>query len=282
MKMRNLILSLFAITFIATSAMAQDIEGGIFIGTTQYQGDLTKKHITISETKPSLGILGRYYFGPRINLKGSAYYGWIEGGDENYDDIYLRKLRNLSFTSSVFDLSGQVEINILPFISNSKRYRFAPYVFGGVALFHFNPKAELDGTKHELQPLGTEGQTLPGSGKDQYSRWQGSIPYGIGIKYSLGNFWNLGFEVGQRKIFTDYLDDVSDKYPDLVALDQQNPLAARLSNRSPEVPNGDPKYAITNAERSNIQRGNTEKLDMYVFAGFTITKTIRRFSCTNF
>lgn len=280
MKMRNFILSLFAITCIATSAMAQDIEGGIFIGTTQYQGDLTKKQITISETKPSVGILGRYYFGPRINLKGSAYYGWIEGGDDNYDDIFARKLRNLSFTSSVFDLSGQVEINILPFISNSKRYRFAPYVFGGVALYHFNPKAKLDGNTYALQPLGTEGQNLPGSSDGPYSRWQGSIPYGVGIKYSLGNFWNLGFELGQRKIFTDYLDDVSTTYPNLTELKNQNADAARLSNRTPEVQNVDPKYAAQ--DRSGVQRGNDKKLDMYVFAGFTITKTIRRFSCTNF
>jgi hypothetical protein len=33
---------------------------------------------------------------------------------------------------------------------------------------------------------------------------------GIGIKYSIDHFWNIGFEVGARKTFTDALDLTSD------------------------------------------------------------------------
>ncbi|RYD82458.1 MAG: hypothetical protein EOP53_03670 [Sphingobacteriales bacterium] len=281
MKTFKFLFTVAALFATAVAANAQDREAGIFIGTAQYQGDLSEKQITLSETKLGFGILGRYYFNPRVNLKGIINYGWIAGDDKNYGsaadpDPDGRWKRNLNFRSHILELSGQVELNILPFISNSKRYRFAPYVFTGASLYHFNPTTEYNGSKVALQPLGTEGQLLNGQDK-RYHRLQGSIPYGFGLKYSLGNFWNIGLELGQRKTFTDYLDDVSGpKYTNYDQLVIQNPVAADLAYRGDEVrPN------IPSPEPDNIRGDNTD-LDTYIFAGFTITKTIRRFSCTNF
>jgi hypothetical protein len=158
-------------------------------------------------------------------------------------------------------------LNLLPYISNSKKYRFAPYVFGGVAVFHFNPKAELNGTSYALQPLHTEDP-------ERYGLIQPAFPYGVGIKYSLGNFWNLSLEVGQRKLLTDYLDDVSDHYASNP--DNLSDIGEQLSNRTPEVDPSKTTYP------TNESRGDPKDKDMYIFAGFTISKTIRRFSCTNF
>ncbi len=273
MKLKLILLGISALA--ASSAFAQDIEGGIFLGTAQYQGDLSEKHITLPETKPSFGIIGRYYFGPRIDVGLTFSYGWIEGDDKNYDEDKDRRKRNLNFRSSIFEVSPRVEVNILPYISNSKKYKLAPYVFGGVGFYHFNPKTDdPSGNEVALQPLGTEGQNIGGPG-EKYGLWQFSIPYGLGIKYSLGNFWNLGVEVGQRKLFTDYLDDVSDRYPDF-SNGNLSEKARELSWRADEV---DPKYSTP---RSLGKRGDKNDKDLYVFAGFTLTKTIRRFSCTNF
>ncbi|MGZ5282481.1 MAG: type IX secretion system protein PorG [Bacteroidia bacterium] len=284
MKPFKILLTAAAFVATAFTVNAQDREAGIFLGTASYQGDLSKKQVTLSETKPGFGILGRYYFNPRINLKGALSYGWIEGDDKNYGsatdpDPDGRWKRNLSFRSHVLELSGQVELNILPFISNSKRYRFAPYIFTGVSLYHFDPKTKTAaGDWVKLQPLGTEGQLLNGQDK-RYNRLQGAIPYGFGLKYSLGNFWNIGLEVGQRKLFTDHLDDVSGYEGSqggrgYAPIDQlTDPLAKELSFRGDEVgisPN------------QQVIRGDNKDLDMYIYAGFTITKTIRRFTCTNF
>jgi hypothetical protein len=283
MKSIKFLAAAAAIIATTLSVNAQDREAGIFIGTSQYQGDLSMKQINLNETKLGFGILGRYYFNPRVNLKGAVQYGWIEGDDKNYGsatdpDPDGRWKRNLNFHSHILELTGQVEVNILPFISNSKRYRFAPYVFAGASLFHFNPTTEYNGQTVALQPLGTEGQLLNGQDK-RYHRLQGSIPYGFGLKYSLGNFWNIGLEFGQRKAFTDYLDDVSGPgYQNAEALSAaaNNPLAGELSYRGDELA-GRPK----SPESDNVRGDNTD-LDMYDFVGFTITKTIRRFSCTNF
>src|SRR5438034_1143268 len=166
---KTLLLSvaLLVLTGLSTNLSAQDKEFGVLIGAAQYQGDLSYKQITIDATRPGFGVLARYYFNPRIDVRGSLNYGWISGDDKNYPDVENneRKYRNLSFRSHILELSGVAELNILPFISNSHRYRFAPYVFGGLAVFHFNPKAYYNGQWVELQPLGTEGQTLNGADK---------------------------------------------------------------------------------------------------------------------
>jgi len=280
MKLRNQLLLLLAFCLSCGYLHAQDKEIGIFLGTTEYQGDLTKKQVTLKNTQPGFGILGRYYFGPRIDIQGNLNYGMIKGSDVDYAATDKdRKVRNLSFKSNILELGAHIEFNILPFISNSKRYRFAPYVFAGLAGYHFNPKAEYKGTTYALRPLGTEGQNIPGA-TNKYSLWQLAIPYGIGIKYSLGNFWNIGIEFGQRKLFTDYLDDVSQKYANPQDIAAHAPsgmaeIAPALADRSGEIL-GKP------LNQTGIARGLDKNLDMYVFTGITITKTIRRFSCTGF
>jgi hypothetical protein len=276
MKPTKLLLTLSAL-FIGFTSFAQDKEIGVYLGTAQYQGDLSQAQITINETKPAIGVLGRYYFNPRFDIKGNLYVGWIAGSDSNYADVHDRYKRNLSFHSVVVDLGATAEFNLLPYISNSKKYRFAPVLFAGVSVFYFNPMAYYGTKEYALQPLGTEGQNLGGTYPKKYSLVQLSIPMGIAFKYSLGNFWNLGLEVTLHKTFTDYLDDVSGNYADYDQLKAKDPMAAILANRTPE------KFpSINPRSMDNTKRGNPNRNDTYVFAGFTLTKTIRRWSCQGF
>lgn len=260
---------------LSPTLQAQDREAGLFLGTAQYQGDLSQKQLTISETRPSIGIFGRYYFTPRIDVKGNLYYGWVEGDDNNYSQDRYRPRRNLNFRSDLVELSSQLEINFLPFIANSRRYRFTPYAFGGVALYYFNPTARYNGTKLKLADLNTEGQGLEGGPAD-YSKIQGAIPYGLGLKWNLGRLFNIGLEVGQRKLFTDYLDDVSGSYYDNDVIRAKNgDLAALAADPSRII---DPKLVHS----AGTQRGDEKDLDLYIFAGITLSKTFRSPGCINF
>ncbi len=267
MKSTKLLLTL-SVLFIGLAAHAQDKEFGIYLGTTQYQGDLSKDQITLNQTKPGFGILGRYYINPRFDINAGVYLGWISGSDANYANTNHGP-RNLAFQSIVGELHGTLEYNLLPYISNSKKYRFTPVLFAGLALFYFNPTDTLNGKTYNLRQYTTEGQGLPG-GPAEYSQIQLSIPMGIAFKYSLGNFWNLGLEFGLRKTFTDYLDDVSGTYYNYDALvAAKGAIAGQLADRI----NGG--GAVNNGQI----RGNSKANDTYIFAGFTLTKTLRRFSC---
>jgi len=268
MKSAKLLLTMSALFIGLATTHAQDKEVGVFLGTTSYQGDLSKDQITLNATKPGFGVLGRYYINPRFDISAGLYLGWISGSDANYKSDPDRVKRNLAFQSVVIDLHGQLEYNILPYISNSRKYRFTPVLFVGISVFYFNPTDTVNGTTYDLHNYSTEGEGLPG-GPAQYSLVQVAIPMGIAFKYSLGNFWNLGLEVGLRKTFTDYLDDVSSNYynyDELVAA--KGKIAGELADK---IGGG--------AANNGMQRGDPSRDDTYIFAGFTLTKTLRRFSC---
>ena len=48
----------------------------------------------------------------------------------------------LHFKSNIYELSGQLEFNFLPYESGNPLYTWTPFVYTGISLFHFNPKAE--------------------------------------------------------------------------------------------------------------------------------------------
>lgn len=257
---------------VCKTSFAQDQEFGLFLGAGQYQGDLSDGIVTLSETQPAIGGVYRYYFSPWFSFKGNLNFGYVSGDDKNYaDESDFRERRNLRFRSHVLELSGQIEWNIIPYVNGGENNNISPYVFAGAGVFNFSPKADFDGKTFDLRDLGTEGQGTEGGGS-KYSLIQIAVPWGIGLKYSIGKGWNLGLEVGHRITFTDYLDDVSDTYPNF---DQLSEDAANLSDRSDELDQyDDPQFD------EGDQRGNPDANDSYIFTGFTITKTIRNNQCS--
>jgi hypothetical protein len=83
----------------------------------------------------------------------------------------------------------------------------------------------LNGQKYALQPLQTEGV--------KYSRLAFVIPFGIGGKVKLTPFINMNIEVGWRKTFTDYIDDISTVFKDNASF--TDPIARQLADRRPEI-----------------------------------------------
>ncbi|MFH1319785.1 MAG: DUF6089 family protein [Bacteroidota bacterium] len=264
-----LIITIHLITF---SGFSQSSEVGLFLGCSYYLGDFNpKKHFNLC--KPSGGIIHRYIFNSHFAIKNSFLYGTLYGDDSKTNNISQLK-RNLHFKSSILDISTQLEFNFLPFeesireysLSHESKYLFSPYVFIGVSLFSFNPKAEVNDTWYELQPMGTEGQgTIAYSFKKKYSLTQLAIPIGCGIKFDISKKVNFAIEWGIRFSFTDYIDDVSTTYADPILLRaERGQTAALLSDRSLY----DTENSLSNVDR---QRGNSKDNDKYSFAGVMIT-----------
>ncbi len=242
---------------------AQRTEVGIFAGSAYYLGDLNpNKHF--GNTHPAFGLVYRYNMSLRWALKLSAIYGTISGDDASA--VGWNKQRNLSFQSHVTDFSGQLELNFFPYYTGSRKYSFSPYIFAGLNIFSFNPKAKYEGEWFELQPLGTEGQgTMAYPGRKSYALTQLGFPFGVGMKISMSKLVCFGLEWSMRKTFTDYLDDVSKTYPDPIRLASENgTMAALLSNRSLDLPGEQPIEA-------DMQRGNENTKDWYSFIGATFT-----------
>lgn len=261
-----LLLSVFQLSLVF--AHAQYLEVGGFAGVSFYSGDLQHQMLELKESNMAYGFFSRYNFTHRLSAKVHYYKGQISGKDQNSS---ARAGRNLHFQSDVQELGLQGEFNIMP---KSWDYsdKVAIYVFGGISGFMFNPQAVLDDEWTDLQPLGTEGQgSAQYPERNKYSLHQLAIPMGIGLKIFTNEFTNVGIEMGVRRTFTDYLDDVSTNYPDLGALAETNPTAAALSYRGP---------VSKAAQRSGGQRGNSEVNDMYFFSGVTFSFNLFGYSTT--
>ncbi|MEM8906241.1 MAG: DUF6089 family protein, partial [Bacteroidota bacterium] len=200
--------------------------------------------------------IGRYNFNNRLCLKMSANYVSISADDVNSSNSFERA-RNLNFNSDVFDGTFQFEFNFLPYNHGSRDEFFTPYLFAGFSILHFNPKTELNGETYELRTFGTEGQFR---GEEYYSI-AGALTTGLGLKIDLSYRWSINIELTTRKLFTDYIDDVSGTYPDMDDLESlRGPIAVALSDRSMTT------EGIRIGEEGR-QRGNGRQNDNYTTLG---------------
>jgi hypothetical protein len=254
---------LFLLILFPFAAVAQ-LHLGLFGGISNYQGDLTDKLFVGKLTRPAIGITGSYELSSRFMLRGGFTYAQLAGSDRYISKDYL-KLRNLGFESDLVEVSLLGEF--YTFDMDSRRW--SPYVFGGLAVYHYNPYVlTTENEKVFLKPLSTEGQGLPQYPEQKpYSLTQFALPFGGGIKYALSDRVRIGAEIGIRKLFTDYLDDVSTNYADendLIA--ERGEIAAALAYRGDEVPGGNPVYPL-----KGEQRGSAQQKDLYYLTGLTVS-----------
>jgi hypothetical protein len=248
---------------------------GFSLNAMNYFGDVTPNtdftSFRFGATRPNVGISITRRFYPRISGRLALSYGRITGDDskaanQNDVDARFRYNRNVSFRNDLLELSGVVIVDLIENRNNYlKRPDFVPYVFAGVAGFYHNPQG-LDnrtGEYVDLQPLGTEGQTAAGGG-GKYSQTQFSIPFGGGVRYRINRNFDASLEIGWRKTFTDYLDDVSGQYAPAGALvTDQQVYFGRGITRSHD---GD----FANFDSPGAKRGTTDKTDWYIVTGVSL------------
>lgn len=261
----NILLTVSLMWFAMPETNAQDLEVGLFGGAGYYLGDINPGK-QFSEAQPAFGLIARYNANTRWAFRFSATTAEVTAQDAV---VKFNEIRDLAFKSRINDFAIMAEFNFFNYFTGSKRDYVTPYIFGGISIFSFAPQA-LDGT--DLQSIGTEGQytqdpiTGERVGPAPYNKMSFSIPFGVGVKYSLGKRIGLAFEWRMQKTFTDYIDDVSTKY---VAV-------------APAVqPYADPSGNFD----ADMQRGDNETNDWFSFAGITLTykfNLIGKQKCDNF
>jgi hypothetical protein len=254
-------LSVFLL-FLPFIAGAQNLYISGRIGMANYEGDLKAKSISFSQSK-LLGSLGaRYDFTDHISARSFFSLTALHADDKK--GTTTMQQRNLNFKTKIFDweLAGQYN-----FFSFNEKW-WTPYVFLGLGIYHFKPyTTDVNGGKVFLQPLSTEGEGfIPGV--KNYKLTQFSIPFGFGGEYSLNEDMRIGAEFGYRKLFTDYIDDVSTVYVDQTALlNARGQTAVDYAWRGDEK-NGAPYPA------ANSTRGNSKYKDAYYYLAITFTERL--------
>ena len=235
----------------------------LFGGLANYQGDLQEKPLTFQQANGAFGVGLTYDLSNHFGVRTGLMYGKVAADDKrNKNNVYNR---NLNFESGIFEGNLMLEYNLF----DLDEKRFTPYAFAGAAIYKFNPFThDTLGNKIYLRPLSTEGQGLAAyPDKKPYKLTQFAIPFGGGIKIRLSDNVIIAYEIGLRKLNTDYLDDVSTSYVDeTLLLAERGPRAVEISYRGDELKNGDPNYPL-----AGTLRGGEKQKDWYYFQGIHLS-----------
>ncbi len=266
------------IGLISFSAVAQRklyrLDYGLELGAANYLGDMGGKEKTrrdfvadlkLSQTHFMAGAFARYKVHPQISVKLGFDYARLSGDDKLCTNPG-RHNRNLNFRNDIFELNleGQFYFYEINDLGRAFRFRndFRCYAFIGAAGFYNNPKTQYNGSWVQLQPLKTEGVS--------YSKYQFAIPTGVGFYFTMNKQYRIGWELGWRTTFTDYMDDVSTVYADPATLGSQE--AIDLANRTDEL-------GLSNADALNYtpgsKRGDPTHNDSYIFTNITLSYAIK-------
>lgn len=256
---------------------------GFSVGASNYLGDIgggegTRRDFVMdmkfNATRWNLGGFYRYRISPKIGIKGTLNYIRLSADDANTTYPY-RRGRNLNFKNDMFELAaiGELYIYKVNDVGGTGRYTsdFNLYLFGGAGLFYSNPKGQAaNGDWIALQPLQTEGVA--------YSKFNFTIPAGVGFYYTINRKYRLGMEISWRTTFTDYIDDVSSLY-----IAHTDPAAAAMANKTNQAvidqiaidnPDADKLPKVTTYQPGR-KRGDDSHDDSYLTATVNFSWAIR-------
>ena len=249
---RLYIISLFI--FLASGVKAQTWELGGSFGGSGYMGDLNENN-PLKVSGISLGGFVKRNFDGYLSAKINYTYGTISAADSNSSYPQLRQ-RNLSFTTTLNELSLTGEFNFMHYIPEAGKNKFTPFIYFGFAAVKYDPRTTYQGVTYDLRQYETEGEKKP------YPNFAYSLPYGAGIKYNIAGKWTLAADLGYRNTNTSYLDDVSGYYP---ATTTNSGIYSILSNPSNSA--------------AGSQRGDINTKDTYFFLQFSVSFTFVTQKC---
>jgi hypothetical protein len=256
----------YSLLLIPALGQAQRWHLNITGGVSNYSGDLQAKAYTFDQSFFAFGFGAQYDITRNFSAISNINFMKI-GASDQFNNANLVP-RNLSFQSNIIEWNLVGEYSFMDITQK----KISPFIFGGIAVFHFDPYAyDTTGQKVYLKPLSTEGEGLP-QYPDQkpYNLIQFAIPFGAGIKFRVSENVVIAYEVGFRKTFTDYLDDVSTIYVDKTILQNaKGPLAVEMAYRGNELKGGNQTYPA-----SGTGRGGPKYKDMYYYTGIRVSIAI--------
>ncbi len=187
------------------------VEIGAMGGFTAYAGDLNEHaYYDYKVREIGYGLLLRQHFSPSFALRINYLGGKVAGDESHFSEPYWRAERRFKFSSQFHEGSLLLEWDLLGYRRrNGWRFRkiFGPYVFAGAGYNYFRTTTDYNDS-YQPNPSVSAERILA----DKQAPAPPPTPvlhFGGGFKWDLSRYWLLGFELGMRSVFSDYLDGVS-------------------------------------------------------------------------
>ncbi len=184
---------LLFLCLITTSAYSQFHELGLFLGGSNYIGDIgTDRYI--DPNSPALGLVYKWNVTDRYSLRGGFTFTKLTETEYNNSDLN-RFRRSYKVDNNIQEATVGIEFNFKEFNLHDADFNFTPYLFYGLSYFRYD--------QYYILPNGQfNPPTYINYGKDKKI----AIPFILGLKLNPNPLFILGFEVGVRYAFTDNLD----------------------------------------------------------------------------
>lgn len=215
--MKKLLLLLFISSLAIVSNAQYGMDFGLRLGGANYLGEIggagesrgSLLDMKFSQTNIAVGGFYRYNFTDRIAAKLQVNFARIQGAD-SLSDQPSRVARNLSFRTDLIEaiITGEYAFLVMNDLNRRSKSRvdFRSSAFLGAGILMYYPHAQYNDKWYSLRPLMTEGT------ENAYDEMTIAVPFGLSASLTFNKKIRLGFEVGYRFTFTDYLDDVSTDY----------------------------------------------------------------------
>ena len=190
--MKKLILIILFAT-INSAMRSQTHEVGVFIGGTNYIGDIGRTNY-IYPNKIGGGLIYKYNLNPRLALRGTYTYLPISGNDKNSDNLYRQQRQN-KFSNNIHEFALGIEFNFFDYNIRNYKTTFTPYILAEIGAFYYTSPLERTSTN-----------TIRLTNKMSYS-----LPLGIGIKGRLDDHFAIALEAGVRITLIDDIDFTTEK-----------------------------------------------------------------------
>ncbi len=186
--MRYFIFILFSICF-AQSSQSQIYEAGIFLGSSNFIGDIGSTKY-IAPNNPAFGGVLKWNRSPRHSFRFTAIAAKLKGLDTDSSDP-RRVERAYEFENDIIELSAGMEFTFFDWNLHDEQSKSTPYLYTGISAanhdnFFFNEQGILQ--------------------SENTSSWAYGIPMALGFKTTTADNIILAVEIGARYTFSDEID----------------------------------------------------------------------------
>lgn len=183
--MKRLILFIFILGL--TKLNAQIHEVGVFLGGSNYIGDVGKTNY-INPNELAFGLLYKWNKSPRHAWRISYTQSKITANDLD-SKVPGRYKRGYDFENNIKEISAGLEFNFFDFNLHDFEKKLTPYIYTGLSYTNYD-----------------ELYVINGETKTDINHGTFSIPMTVGLKTNITPNFIVGFEVGARYTMTDNLD----------------------------------------------------------------------------
>lgn len=196
--MRKIILVLIAVGLTVSGFAQKSADIGIWGGSSTYFGDI-KESPPLQSFNLNLGAFFRYNFNARVALRTMFLTGGFSANGL-VEDIPFE------FKKNAQDVSAMMEINFLKYVLGEKKTPFTPYILTGIGVMYYTYTLDSVGVTAliSVNPL------HPALNVKKESVVALTVPFGFGVKFSIGPRLGIGAEYQMRKLFSDKFDNVDD------------------------------------------------------------------------